>query len=95
MSIKQLTGTIRKLRLISNPICHRLKNKCNTDTSQFSRSKGNQSMKFSHLIEYNMRNNFLEKSYAKFGGKVIPRFFYKNTKLSIFLDQQFERLLHL
>ena len=52
-------------------------------------------MKFSHLIEYNMRNTFLEKSYAKSGGKVIPRSFYKNTKLSIFLDQQFERFLHL
>ena len=28
-------------------------------------SKGNQTMKFGQLIEYNMRNIFLEKSYTK------------------------------
>ena len=28
-----------------------------------SRSKGNQTMKFGQLIEYNMRNIFLEKSH--------------------------------
>ena len=33
-----------------------------------SRSKGNQSMKFGQLIEHNMRNIFLEKSYTKCGG---------------------------
>ena len=30
-----------------------------------SRSKGNQAIKFSHLIAYKMRNNFLQKSYRK------------------------------
>ena len=30
-----------------------------------SRIKGNQTMKFAQLIEYDMRNSFLEKSYAK------------------------------
>ena len=30
-----------------------------------SRSNGNQIMKFGQLIEYNMRNVFLEKSYTK------------------------------
>ena len=30
-----------------------------------SRSKGNQIMKFAKLIEYIMRNIFLEKSYTK------------------------------
>ena len=30
-----------------------------------SRSKGNQTMKFGHLIEYSMRNIFLKKSYTK------------------------------
>ena len=30
-----------------------------------SRSKGNQTMTFSQLREYNMRNVFLEKSYTK------------------------------
>ena len=29
------------------------------------RSKGNQTMKFCQLIEYNKRNTFLEKSYIK------------------------------
>ena len=31
------------------------------------RSKSNQTMKFGQLIECNMRNFFLEKSYAKYG----------------------------
>ena len=30
-----------------------------------SRSKGNEALKFGQLIEYNMRNIFVEKSYAK------------------------------
>ena len=30
-------------------------------------------MKFSLLIDYNMRNIFLEKSYAKYGGKASHR----------------------
>ena len=34
-----------------------------------SLSKGNQAMKFGQLIEYNMKNMFLEKSYAKCGGE--------------------------
>ena len=41
--------------------------------SIMSRSKGNQIMKCSQLIEYNMRNIFLEKSYAK----VFPDSFLK------------------
>ena len=43
-----------------------------------SRSKGNQTMKCGQLIEYNMRNIFLEKSYAKFGGKNFPDPFLKS-----------------
>ena len=38
-----------------------------------SRSIGNQAMKFGQLIEYNMRNNSVEKSYAKCAGETIPR----------------------
>ena len=34
-----------------------------------SRSKGNQTMKFDQLIEYNLRNIFLEKSDTKCGGE--------------------------
>ena len=36
------------------------------------RSKNNQAMKFGQLIEYNMRNFFLEKSYTKYGREAIP-----------------------
>ena len=45
-----------------------------------SKSKGNQTMKFGQLIEYNMRNIFLEKAYTKCGGETIPRIFSKNWK---------------
>ena len=44
-------------------------------------------MKFGHLIDYNMRNIYLEKSYTKCGGDTIPRSFPKKSKLSISLDQ--------
>ena len=44
-----------------------------------SRSKGNQTMKFGQLIEYNMRNIFLEKSYTKCGGETIFSVFSKNS----------------
>ena len=43
-----------------------------------SRSKGNQAMKFGQLIEYNMKNIFLEKSYTKYGRETIPMAFSKN-----------------
>ena len=52
-----------------------------------SRSKGNQSMKLGQLIECNMGNIFLEKSYTKCGGETSPRPFSEKLKLSISLDQ--------
>ena len=52
-----------------------------------SRSKSNQAMKHGELIEYNMRNIFLKKSWAKCGGETIPLPFSKNSELSISLDQ--------
>ena len=52
-----------------------------------SRSKNNQTMKFGQLIECNMRNIFIEKSYTKCGGETSPRTFSENLKLSISLDQ--------
>ena len=55
--------------------------------SNISGSKDNQAMKFGQLIEHNMRNTFLEKSYTKCGGDTIPRIFSKKSKLSISLDQ--------
>ena len=50
-------------------------------------------MKFVQLIEYNMRNIVIEKSYPKCGGKASPRPFYKNSKLRISLEQQ-SKMLH-
>ena len=49
-------------------------------------------MKFGQLIEYNMRNIFVEKSYAKCAGETIPRPLPKKSKLSIYLDQWREAL---
>ena len=52
-----------------------------------SRSKGNQAMKFGQLIEYNMKNIFVEKSYTKYAGEIIPRPLTIKPKLSQSLDQ--------
>ena len=52
-----------------------------------SRSKGNQTMKFDQLIEYNIRNIFLEKSYTKYGGETSLRPISGKLKLRISLDQ--------
>ena len=46
-------------------------------------------MKFGQLIECNMKNIFLEKSYTKCGGETGPRPFSKKLKLSISLDSHF------
>ena len=43
-----------------------------------SRSKGNKTIKYGQLTEQNMRDIFLEKSYAKCGGDICPRTFLKN-----------------
>ena len=55
-----------------------------------SKSKGNQTMQFGQLLESNLRNKFLGKSYTKCGGEASPRLFYKKSKLSISLNQQSE-----
>ena len=52
-----------------------------------SRCKGNEAMKFGYLIEYKMRNIFVEKSYTKSAGEAIPRPLSKKPRLSISLDQ--------
>ena len=36
-------------------------------------SKGNQAVKSGHLMEYDMRNIFLENPYKKYGGETILR----------------------
>ena len=56
-------------------------------SSNISKNKGNKTMKFGQLIEYKMRNIFLEKSYTKWGVETIPRPFSKKSKLSTSLDQ--------
>ena len=52
-----------------------------------STSKGNQTMKFGQLVDYNTRNNFPEKSYSKCGGETSPRPFSEKLKLSISPEQ--------
>ena len=50
-----------------------------------SRSKCNQTMKLGQIIEQNMRNTFVEKSYTKYEGETIS---IQKSKLIISLDQQ-------
>ena len=45
-------------------------------------------MKFGQLMEYNMSNIFVEKSYTKCARETTPRRSSKILKLSISLDQQ-------
>ena len=44
---------------------------------KISRVKGNRTIKFVELIERNTRNIFLERTYAKCGGKTSPGPFSK------------------
>ena len=44
-------------------------------------------MKSGQLIEYNIRNIILEKSYTKYGGETSPIPFSGKLKLNISLDQ--------
>ena len=70
-----------------------LTNNCNTHIlCNISGSKDNQTMKFGQLLEYDMKNIFLEISYIKCIGKTSPRRFSKKSKLSISLDKQSEVL---
>ena len=66
---------MRKLWLVSKFMTSQTKQQVITINifPNISRSKGNQTMKFSLLIDYNMRNIFLEESYAKYGGKASHR----------------------
>ena len=45
-----------------------------------------QTVKIGRLIDYNIRNIFLQKSYTKSGREAITRPFSKKSKLSISLD---------
>ena len=58
---------IRKIRLFQNlDVTNSEANNYNTN---ISRTRGIQTIKFDQFVEYNMRNNFLEKSCTKYGGK--------------------------
>ena len=76
-------GVIRKIRLISKFMTSQpgLQTIVIHIFSNISRSKGNQTIKFGQLIEYNMGNIFVEKLYTKCGGETIPRPFSKKSIL--------------
>ena len=82
-------GMMKKLRLISKfmlsqtgqqiiPI-HILYN--------ISRGKGNQEIKFGHLIKHNIRNNFLQKSCRKWSSGTSARSLFFKKELYIKLNQ--------
>ena len=52
-------------------------------------------MEIGQIIEYTMRNIFLEKSNKKCGGETSPRHFSEKSKLNISLDQQSKVLYNL
>ena len=52
-----------------------------------SRSKENPTMRFRQFIEYNMRNIFLKKPYAKWCEETSPRRISKNLQVIIPLEQ--------
>ena len=81
-------GLIRKIKLVSKfTTAQPGKQTIAIHTfPNISRIKGNQTMRFAQLIEYDVRNTFLEKSYIKCGGETIPKPFSKKKKLSICLD---------
>ena len=82
-------GSIRMGRLISKSMASQAgyQTIATHILPNISRSKSNQAMKFGQLIEHNMRNIFVEKSYKKCAGETIPRPLSKKSKLSISLDQ--------
>ena len=53
-----------------------------------SKRKGNQKLKSSQLVKYNMKNILLGKSFTKCGGETITRPFSKKSKLRISLNKQ-------
>ena len=87
--VMQQNGLNRKIRLISGFMTSQLD--CQTIAihifPNISRSKDNQTMTFSQLIENNMRNIFLEKSYSNCRGETSPRPFSVKLKLRISLER--------
>ena len=48
--------------------------------TNISRSKGNQTVEPTQLMEYTIKHIFLEKSYTKFGRETIPSPFSKKNQ---------------
>ena len=65
---------IRKIKLISRFMTSQLGKQTVTVNilPSISRSKDNQTMRYGLLIEYNMTNTFLEKSYTKMVEELFP-----------------------
>ena len=78
-----------RLRLISKFMASQPRKQTNVlhILANISRSKYNQIIKLNQLIEYNMRNIFLERLYTKCGVQTISRTFSKKSKLTISLNQ--------
>ena len=74
---------MRKLRLISKLMTSQSEQQIITIHKLFntSRSKSNHTMKFGQVIEFNMKNIFLEKSGKKCGGEASLRPFHIKSKL--------------
>ena len=72
----QKNALLQKLRLTSKFMALQTSKPMTTIhlLPNISRSKGNQTMTFGHLIEHNIRNIFLEKSYKKYPGETIHNF---------------------
>ena len=89
-SVMYRNGLIKKIRVISNFMTSQPGQQTIIihTSPNISRSKSNQTLKFAQLIECNMRNIFLEKSYTKCGGETSPRPFSEKLKLIISLNQQ-------
>ena len=68
-------GSIRKIRLLLKSMTPQpgLQTIAIHILLNISRSKGNQAVEFGQLIEYQMMNIFVEKSYTKCAGETIPR----------------------
>ena len=64
----------------------------NTHSAQYLKIKNNQENKFVQLIEYNLRNNFAEKSYPKCDGETSLRHFKNSVSLTVFFHNIVNRL---
>ena len=70
---------MRKLKLISNYMTSQTgKHIITTHYCSISEEVKIETIKFGSLLQYNMRIIFLEKSFTKYGGMLVPGPFIKN-----------------